>query len=415
MSASLCAALLLASWPAAAIERLSEIPRVPSTPEAVVPQGPFDLRTPPNLALPQVGAVTAPLSVETPTLEVDGPAPIAVQPTADVISAAPQINGPGSVLSPEKIGPNSSEGPLPAEVSADAAADPTQGWVESSRRFDNAGKAPRTAVVLGGAAATVAAGAALAPHLHALAPFLNAASYDAANILSVAFPLPDAYAAFRRGNAKGVPLRRAILGAVGTLSLGLINATVLGKPLWGVMHTFISLGILAPYIIGKTLESKGPMARNKALLATAVVGALMLAASAGLYFGAAAVVPALLAAHMSAAAVAQLLFWLQVAKGAMFVSMFAPDIADLLRGKPTHGFSRTFTAIYLASVAAFTAWGFSQAAVSPAGPIREQYVVLGVRNLIESVASALSLVAIQRALNAKRRGDSGLTAPRPSH
>lgn len=419
MRLPLCAALLLASWPAAAIERLSEIPRIPATVEAVVPQVPLELKTPANLTLPQVNVVTTPAAVNTPVVDPGVPSVVSAQPSVTAVPATAQVSASGSAFSLEGDGSKSvdrsSPATAPAAVSDDVVRDPTQGWVESAQRFDNAGNAPRAAVVLTGAAAAVAAGAAFAPHVRGLAPFLNTASYDAANFLSVAFPLPDAYAAFRRGNAQGVPLHRAILGAAGTLSLGLINATVLGKPLWGIMHTFISMGLLAPYMIGRSRDQKGPMARGKALLATAAVGALMLAASAGLYYAAAAFVPALLAAHLSAAAVAQLLLWLQVAKGAMFVAMFAPDVADLLRGKPTHGFSKTFTAIYLASVAAFTAWGFSQAAVSPAGPIRDQYVVLGVRNLIESVASALSLIAIQRALKAKSRGDSGLTAPRTSH
>jgi hypothetical protein len=185
------------------------------------------------------------------------------------------------------------------------------------------------------------------------------------------------------------------------------------------MHAFIALGMLAPYVIGKILDKKGPikayqtpanlaqasrvrrladrLIHDRALLGTAAAGLAMLAASAGLYAAAAAFIPALLAAHLSAAAVANLLLWIQIAKGALFISVFAPDVAALLRGQPTHGFSKAFTTIYLASVAAFTAWGFSQAAASPAGAIRDQYLIHGARNLAETVASALSLLAIHRA------------------
>ncbi len=405
---SLCLALLAVSWPAGAVERIVEIrvnqPVLPVlNPKASIDIGITDLRT---QALPQqLGPTALPIL---PDAAVEQPV------------AAPEI---AAVLPQARFGAPSADknsietsGPESAANAPDAAA----GWVESSRRFDNAAKAPPAAVVLGAALPIAALGAAPLVHaFHAAAPFVNTLSYDAANVLSVAFPLPMAYDAFRRGNAKDFPLGRAILGAVGTLALGLVNATVLGKPLWGVMHAFIALGMLAPYVIGKSLEKRGGLKayeppqnlagasrlrlladkvlHDPAIRATAIAGAAMLALSAGLYAGAAAFVPAFLAAHLGAAAVAKLLLGIQIAKGALFVAVFAPDVAALVRGQPTHGFSRSFTTIYLGSVAAFTAWGFLQAAASPAGAIRDQYLIHGARNLAEAVASALSLFAISRA------------------
>ncbi|MBI3552258.1 MAG: hypothetical protein HY077_07050 [Elusimicrobia bacterium] len=387
----LCAALLAISWPAAAVDRLAEVRKVPPGADLVVPPGPIDLKVSAGLGVPQIGVV-APLSVET------GAAASAVEPITPVIPTVPQAEGPAPILSADR-----SEASPGIVESAGPAPDPTAGWVESARRFDKASKAPLLAPVLGAGVPALVVGSALAlPHLHSLAPVLDVASYGVANGLSVAFPMPDIYSTFRRGHAGDLPLGRALLGAAGTLALGLVNATVLGKPMWGVMHAFIALGLLAPYVIGKSLAQRGSLSRNRALLATAGVGALMLGLSAGLYFGAAAFVPALLAAHLSAAAVAQLLLWLQLAKGAMFVAVFAPDVAALLRGQPTKGFSKLFTSIYLASVAAFTFWGFSQAAFAPAGPIREQYLVHGLRNLCEAVAAALSLAAIHRSAKAAK-------------
>ena len=325
-----------------------------------------------------------------------------------------------------------SAGPQPS------APDSQAGWGDGAKLFDGSGsvRSDVDAPKVSGTGARVAAPAALfgalalplaASHAHlsltAMAPALGSVGYDLANVLSVAFPLPEAYQAFRRGHAHGFPLARAILGAVGTIALGTINAVMLGKPLWGVMHVFIGLGMIAPYVIGRALEKRGPMhyappqwavkptlrqslgdrlRRDRAVLATAAVAAVMLALGIGVYAAAASFVPALLAAHLTASGVAALLLGIQIAKGALFVAVFAPDVAALARGKPTRGFSTAFTAIYLASVAAFTLWGFSAAAMTAAGPIRDQYLVAGVRNLFETVASALSLWALRRAARRAR-------------
>lgn len=385
---TLCAGLLLFSWPAAAVEHIGEIGRTIAT-ALPVPQTPLNVA--PGLELTPAALfsiATAPTLPGLPVVAVD--------------AAPPSIDAPAAAVLPQAAAPNFGDirAALPEAQNAQpsaSVADAAAGYAGGARRFDGswARKAAIPAVVVAGAGAAAFA----ARHsLHAFGPLANTISYDAANVLSVAFPLPETYGTFRKGNAQGFPIKRAVIGSVGTLALGLLNASVLGKPLWGTMHTFIALGMIAPYVIGKALEKRGgkPLSRGAAVAATAAVGAVMLALSAGLYAGAAALIPAYLAAHLSAAAVADLLLAVQIAKGALFVGAFAPDVADLIRGRPAKGFSKAFTSIYLASVAAFTLWGFLAAAQAPAGPIRDQYIVHGLRNLAETVASGLSLIALSR-------------------
>ena len=457
---TLCAALLAVSWPAAAVERAAEIRAVPPAalmaPSVLsVPALPGGPRLGEGLAAPAglPGAALPPALA--PATASAGPqagasASARAQASQAVVPAASASSRPSARASAEAPRPAepapvaASPSSAPAAPAAGAAGtagpaepgEPQAAWTDGAARFDHAASSKRGSItpVSSGAApalralAPAAALGALslplvAAHAHvslsAMAPAMGGVGYDLANVLSVAFPLPEAYSAFRRGHAHGFPIVRALIGALGTVALGTVNAVVLGKPLWGVMHVFIGVGMVAPYVIGRILERRGPLApyvppqwaqkpsklkalahrlrRDRALLATVGVAAVMLAIAFGVYAAAAAFVPALLAAHLSAGAIADLLLGIQIAKGALFVAVFAPDVAALIKGQPTRGFSASFTTIYLASVAAFTLWGFSAAAMAAPGPIRDQYLVHGLRNLCETIASALSLWALYRA------------------
>lgn len=272
-----------------------------------------------------------------------------------------------------------------------------------------------------GSAGVLAAAGGVALPLGLKAPTLGVASYAAANALSVAFPMPQVYRTYREGHARGFPVVRASLGAFGTILLGMVNAPMLDKPFWGAMHIFVGLGMLAPFFIGKLLEKKGSgprtwlapegkkglaklWARAKgdgAFARTLLAAAPLLAASAALYAAAAAVVPGLMA-QLTPAASDNVLLGLQLFKAALFMAVFAPDIVALIKGKEPKGFTMAFNLVFFASVASFTAWGFTAAAAEEAGPIRDQYLVLALRNLGESVASALSIAAILRARRLKK-------------
>lgn len=301
-----------------------------------------------------------------------------------------------------------------------------EAWSAGAGLFDG-WRARGAEGLLGAAAVSAVAPSAVSgvAHAAALAPAALSVSYIVANVSSVVFPLPETYAAFRSGHAEEFPFWRAALGGAGALALGLVNAVVLDKPLWGVMHAFIGLGMIAPYFIGRWLRRRGELGpayaapgaaeawstarvwahrlrHDAALRATLWTGAGMLAASAALYVASAAAVPAWLTAHLAAQTIADLLLGIQIAKGLMFIVVFAPDIVALARGQAVRGFSVAFTATFFVSVAAFTVWGFAAALLADPGPLREQYLVHGLRNLGEMVASGLSLLALLRARRSNR-------------
>ncbi|MFI5360799.1 MAG: hypothetical protein ACHQ49_02420 [Elusimicrobiota bacterium] len=211
-----------------------------------------------------------------------------------------------------------------------------------------------------GAGIAAAVPAVLAIGLHAAAPtvlHLTAAhwhsisnvGYVIGNAGSSIFPLFEIYEALR---GKKAPKFRAILGAVASLALGLINAPVLHKTFWGLQNVFGGVTLLVPLLIAaRSGRVRGRGFRETGWIATGAV-----AVAAVLTIAAAAAVPSLLAALFTAAAVGKITLGIQIATSAMFLWMFLPDAVKALRGRAAGGFSRGFSLMFLVSSLGFMLW-----------------------------------------------------------
>lgn len=364
-------------------------------------------------SVPVIGRIAPVVGVSIPSLSV--PALPGAPAIPGLLSASlPQVSAiPQAQIQAQAAGPTA-QSAAPSAVEQLQAAEPTEqrsAEAAGAQAFDGAA-AKRKAELAAAAAASVALPLAAGAHLG-----LGSTSYEAANVFSVALPFPQIYRTYAQGHARGFPAARAALGTLGALGLGLINATLLDKPMWGVMQIFVGLGMVAPYFIGRALEKTNAgerlwkpksgisltsklvqrLRKDGAAQRSLAAGALIAALSVGLYAAAAAVVPGALTAALTPKAIDGLLLGLQLFKMALFVAVFAPDVLALIKGRQPRSFALGFNLIYLGSVVSFAVWGFSAAASSGPGPIRDQYLVLAARNVAEALASGLSLAAILRA------------------
>jgi hypothetical protein len=221
---------------------------------------------------------------------------------------------------------------------------------------------------------------------------LGAAGYYAGNGLAFVFAVPQIFKTFEDGNHGATPVKRALLGTGASLALGLISAPLAGQLFWGLQNIFGALTIVAPLLIGKVLERRGIQLSGKAAAAaTAAVCAAALAVSFGLYAAAAAVLPAFLPILLGKAAISALTVGIQVATGAAFLFLFAPDIAAILKGRTPKGFTPFFSLLFSVSSFGFIVWALQQAISAPAGSSgRVQFIIYTVQNAIYTAAAMLS-------------------------
>ena len=221
----------------------------------------------------------------------------------------------------------------------------------------------------------------LHPSLATLHAF-SLAGYVVGNVGAAIFPLVQIYETF---HGKSTPRWRAIVGAAASLALGLINAPILHKSLWGVQNIFGGITLIVPLLI----VGLAGRVHGSGLKETALISAAVLAVSAGVYFAAAATLPGLLAAVFSAAAVAQIALVVQIATSAMFLGMFLPDVIQVLRGRAAGGFSPGFNLMFFLSSVGSMIWAVPAAWIV-AGAEQGTYRLIFAVNGIYAFASFLS-------------------------
>ncbi|HEX4048578.1 MAG TPA: hypothetical protein VH309_12115, partial [Elusimicrobiota bacterium] len=217
---------------------------------------------------------------------------------------------------------------------------------------------------------------------------LSVAGYVVGNFGAAIFPLVQIYETF---HGKTTPKSRAIVGAAASLALGLICAPILHKTLWGLQNLFGGLTLLVPLFLGAI---KG-RARGNGLKETALISAGALAVAGAAYFAAAAALPPLLAAVLSASAIAKLAMVVQFATSAMFLWMFLPDAVKALRGKAAGGFSPGFNMMFFLSAVGSMIWAVPSAWIfddAHQGTYRMIFIV----NAIYALVSFLSFWLARR-------------------
>lgn len=211
---------------------------------------------------------------------------------------------------------------------------------------------------------------------------LSQAGYVAGNVGAAIFPLVQIYQTF---HGKSTPKSRAIVGAAASLALGLICAPILHKTLWGVQNVFGGLTLLVPLFLGAL---KGRV-KGSGLKETILITAGALAVSAAVYFAAAALLPSLLAAAFSPAAIAKIALAVQFATSAMFLWMFLPDVVSVLRGKTAGGFSPGFNMMFFLSAVGSMVWAVPSAWMN-SGADQNTYRLIFAVNAIYALASFVS-------------------------
>lgn len=259
----------------------------------------------------------------------------------------------------------------------------------------------RTAVVAGAvtASAALSAGPAIsaspaaASFWHSILGGLGWAGNIVGNGLGLVFAVPQIYKTFKDGNDSGTPVWRAVAGAVASLALGLVNAPLDGQSFWGVQNFFGALTLIAPLGIGRILARRGdrPRSPRATMFWTIASAGIALLASAGLYAGAAAVMPGLLAAVLSRSGIAALTLGIQVASGCMFLLLFLPDIAALLKKQRPSGFTSLFNMLFFVGSLAFMGWTLQVALFAPAGSEqRLRYMIYFGQNVVYALVSGAS-------------------------
>ncbi|MFA6004372.1 MAG: hypothetical protein WC881_09920 [Elusimicrobiota bacterium] len=218
------------------------------------------------------------------------------------------------------------------------------------------------------------------------------------NGLGMVFALPQILKTFKDGNASGTPKWRAVVGTAASLALGLVNAPLDGQSFWGVQNLFGALTLIAPLAIGPVL-ARGPGRWSARAIWgwTAAVSLGLLAASIGMYAGAAAVMPVLLHAVFSPAGLGWLTLGIQVATGGMLLLLFVPDIVSLLKKQAPEGFTSMFSMLFFVASLAFVVWTLQQAWDAPAGSKdRIRYLVYCGQNVLYAVVSGVSYILSRR-------------------
>ena len=224
---------------------------------------------------------------------------------------------------------------------------------------------------------------------------LGQAGYWIGNFLAFLFSIPQIHKTFKDGDAKGTPAWRAAVFAAAGLLLGLVSATVADKAFWGIQNVFGAVSMLAVYPAAWWLREG---AKVRPLVGTAVVTLAALAASVGLYYRAAAIVPALLAHWMSAAAISQAMLWIQVATGALYFLLFLPDMISVARGQAPKSFTPLLSLAFFAASAGFVVWTVQAAlAAVPGSPQQMQFLIYAGLNAAYAVVSFASYYFARKA------------------
>ena len=139
--------------------------------------------------------------------------------------------------------------------------------------------------------------------------------------------------------------------------LGLINAPLAERMLWGLQNIFSGLALFAPLALQfvRVRRSEGLSARG-AIAATLVVAVALLAVSAALYLAAAAGLPAVVAAVFAPSAIPWLTLGTQLAASVMLLSIFVPDIIAVAKGRAPEGFTSMVSLLFFAAMASFIIW-----------------------------------------------------------
>ncbi|MCX5795658.1 MAG: hypothetical protein NTY77_09210 [Elusimicrobia bacterium] len=232
------------------------------------------------------------------------------------------------------------------------------------------------------------------PSWTAVLDLVGTAGYYIGNGLAFVFAVPQMLKTFEDGHHGATPIKRALLGMSASLALGLISAPLAGQLFWGVQNIFGALTLVAPLLIGKVLAHEGvTLSGARAVAATAAASAALLAVSFGLYAAAAAVLPALLPALLGKAGVSALTLAIQVATGAAFLFLFAPDVSAIFKRKAPTGFTPFFSLLFSAASAGFIAWTLQKAIEAPAGsPQRLQFIIYAAQNILYAAVAWMSYV-----------------------
>lgn len=223
---------------------------------------------------------------------------------------------------------------------------------------------------------------------------VGTAGYYIGNGLAFVFAVPQMLKTFEDGHHGATPVKRALLGMSASLALGLISAPLAGQLFWGVQNIFGALTMVAPLLIGKVLAHQGvTLSGARAVAATAAACAALLAVSFGLYAAAAALLPALLPALLGKAGVSILTLAIQVATGAAFLFLFAPDVSAIFKKKAPTGFTPFFSLLFSAASAGFIAWTLQKAIEAPFHSSEQiRYVIYAAQNILYAVVAWMSYV-----------------------
>ena len=218
---------------------------------------------------------------------------------------------------------------------------------------------------------------------------LGVAGYWIGNGLAFVFAVPQIHKTLRIGD-RG-PIGRAVIGMAVSLALGLISAPVAGQLFWGLQNVFSGLTMIAPFFVSKLLTPRGKRySAREAWGMTALICAVALGASWGLYAAAAAVVPALLTAALGKAGVANLTLALQVATGVGFFALFAPDLVATLHKKAPAGFTSLVSLSFALASFGFVTWAVQAAVVAAGSAERLQFGIYAIQNAIYALVGLLS-------------------------
>jgi hypothetical protein len=380
---------------------LSAPPAVLPAPSASVSADPArgGAAAPLRAAAPAAAAPAEAALPALPAAAVPVPAAPAVRALASVRAAAPSLPaaGPRSAAESAADGRTLFDGAARLAASDAPAPDETPSAAARPRRSLLRRALPPVAAA-GGLAALGAAGWRLASGPAALPLWkraLNATGwtgYQVGNALAFVFAVPQIHQTLKDGGASKTPAWRAWSGAAASLTLGLVMGPLTGHPFWAVQNVFSGLTLLAPPVLGRFLQARGlKLSGRTAWLATVLGSAALMIPSLGLYYGAAAVAPALLKAALGAHGVRLLALGLQIVTGGVFFLLFAPDAAALLRGKAPKSFTPLFSLLFFAAATGFVAWTLQMAAQAAAGsPERVQYLVYAAQNALYAVVSFVS-------------------------
>jgi len=244
------------------------------------------------------------------------------------------------------------------------------------------------------------------------------------NGLAIYMPIPQVQQTAKDGHSKGTPIARALLMVAASLAMGLINAPIAGNMFWGVQNIFGGLLMLAVLPIGLWLHKRGKggltlskpadpswskgrlwlhhLLYDRGLHLTLGTVAVGVPLSIGMYLGAAAFVPALLASILPAAVtIPMLTLAIQALTGLMFLLMFLPDVGALLRGKPSRSFTPSFSLSFFVGSVGFVLWSLHAALSQPA--FSAGWMQFMIYTALNAVYAAVSFASYRVAIRNTRK------------